>query len=207
LLAGPREERRIAGHGPALLADELPGADVGVVELGPFPHHVHAEERAPRVAEQDDLFLAQPPAEVVRDRIAVVGELGDGHRALRLRRHVVGLPFAALVPHRQGVIAFPAAEGVGLSQHREAGAAIEQEQHRIGPVAPTDLHPLGDTVDLDVAGLVDSDRRIDAHFPLVGPRAKPDEGARHKDQRAERDCRPPGVSSSSPMRHRNIPLV
>ena len=138
------------------LADHLAGADVCRVQLGSFLHGEHAEGGAPGLAQQVDLVLIEPVAQVVRDHDRVVDRAveGEGVGGVEL---VVGLPRAALVPGDDREVLFELGE---VSAHGAelgaAGAAGEEQQHGIVDAVAPDHEVQVVSVDVDGAEFGDA---------------------------------------------------
>ncbi len=123
------------------LADHLPGADEGAVELGFGLHGEHAERRAPGLAEQVDVIGAEPVPQVVGhgDGVRDVAVQGDGVGRIQLG---VGGAGSALVPGHDGeVLLEPGQVPPHRAELRTPGTPGEEEQDRVVGAGATDHQP------------------------------------------------------------------
>ena len=162
------------GHGIARRrVGHLARAHERVEEIGPRLHHVDAKDRSPRVADEDDLVLAQLLAQQVGELDAVLRHARD-RDGLRRRIRVLSecSAGAALIPLDDGEVLQPQPEpGVAPRIGRVARSAVKKEQHRVIPVFSANRDPLLDAADLDVPGFIDAVWRGDGVVARV-PRAQ-----------------------------------
>ncbi|MNM55906.1 hypothetical protein D3C81_670580 [compost metagenome] len=136
--------------------DHLRRANIRVEQVRPGLGHVHAQDRTPGTAHQDDFILAQVLAQIAGNGDAVVAHLF--HRQADIFRWpllCIRHARATLVPLHQRVVLFPAVvDGLGKRTQCVAGAAMDEEDHGIAARRPLDRDPLRDAVDGHVALLV-----------------------------------------------------
>src|SRR5512135_1894893 len=145
-----------------LLADDLPGTDIGREHFWTRPHHMNPQRRAPRIAEYDDLRLAEMRAEIFGDFDTVARHLRDGHRALAVLAVLLErLAGAALIPLHDREILFPGPEYGAQRNQRVARTAGQHEKHRIATIVAANGDVLLDAVDADEGALVYAVRRGD----------------------------------------------
>src|SRR5690606_29823870 len=102
--------------------------------------HLDAEDRSPRPAGDDDLFLSQTPGQIFRHLDPVLDHSFDRHRR--------GFAFpvsgerparAALVPLDEGEISLPAGQtGLGEWTGGDAWPAVKKQNYRIAVIRSGD---------------------------------------------------------------------
>ena len=142
--------RRRIGH--------LARADERVEEIRPRLHHVNAKDRSPRVADENDLVLAQLLAQYVGQLDAVLRHARDRNGLWRRIRILSECSAgAALIPLDDGEVLQPQPEaGVAPRVGRVARSAVKEEHHGVVSVFSANRDPLLDASDLDVAGFIDA---------------------------------------------------
>ena len=158
IVAGTNDCEQPGVTDPLVLAkiDQLRRAQVGMEQVGTLLGHVHAQDRAPRAAPQDDLALAEALGEIGGQGDAVVAHLLDGQRRIFCRRAAaVGHPCPALVPLHQGELPGPCPiHRIGIRTQRIAGAAADEQDDRVRATVALDGDPLLDAADGHEALLV-----------------------------------------------------
>ena len=118
--------------------DHLTAADPGMEEVRTFPDGEDAQDRAPRLAHEVDLLLAEADAQVLRELDDVGDRPIDRHPADRVNRGV-RLPVAALVEvDEHEVLDPPRCHGSREAQVRLPGAAGEVEEDGIVRIGGSD---------------------------------------------------------------------
>jgi len=137
-----------------------------VEQLGPAFDRLEAEDGTPGMAHEHDPALAQTPAQVLGDLDRVGDHAIEGH--VRRRRAVapIGLGRAPLVPVGDREVRLPGDEIVEERRRRLTRAAVQEQDHRIGPVAALDGDPLLNAADPHEPALVEG--------PIRSPCATPD---------------------------------
>ena len=105
--------------------------------------------------EQDDLVLVEMRAEILAYLDAVAHHAIDGHRRFVLTVAAIGTARAALIPLHDGEILLPWPVDLRERHHGIAGAAMDEQDHRIGAVIAADGDVLVDTPDPNERPLVD----------------------------------------------------
>jgi hypothetical protein len=120
---------------------------------------VHAERRAPRPAEQDDLVGVEAASEILRDLVAITRHALDREAGIdRSSRGPERSPGAGLIPLHDDEVLFPRKERGGETRDRRAGAAMQHEDDGVVAILPPDRDPLFRAADVDEHAFVDSVR-------------------------------------------------